>query len=143
MKHGGRIPRSVTAICETFKISCLMGKHFTNGCSANHFKGPIIPFGSMIEFHIISGKDLSRLDQFGKKMLPGIFLGYVLYAVKIWKGDFLVADIEELEEMDASEIHAKEVMTPKNGEHFIFPIADGKSKTIWRRSGFENIYLDT
>ena len=70
-------------------------------------KEPIIPFGSMIEFHFISGKDLSRLDQLGKKMLPGIFLGYVLYAERIWKGDFLVSDIEELEEMDASEIHAK------------------------------------
>ena len=49
----------------------------------------------------------------------------------IWKGDILVADIEELERMDASEIHAgrlnaKEVITPQNGEHFTFPIADGK-----------------
>ena len=44
------------------------------------FKGPIIPFGSMVEYHPISVKDLSRLHQFGKKVLPGIFLGYVLYA---------------------------------------------------------------
>ena len=47
------------------------------------FKGPIIPFGSMVEYHPISAKDLSRLHQFGKKVLPGIFLGYVLYAVGI------------------------------------------------------------
>ena len=49
----------------------------------------------------------------------------------IWKGDILVADIEELERMDASENHvrrlnAKEVITPQNGEYFTFPIADGK-----------------
>ena len=31
---------------------------------------------------------------------------YVLYAGGIWKGDILVAHIEELEQMDASEIHA-------------------------------------
>ena len=42
----------------------------------------------------------------------------------------MVADIEELEKMDASEIHAgrliaKTVFMPKNGEHFIFPIGDG------------------
>ena len=42
----------------------------------------------------------------------------------------LVADIEELEQMDASEIYAKrlnakEVLTPMGGEQFIFPIADG------------------
>ena len=41
--------------------------------------GPIIPFGSMVEYHPISAKDWSRLHQFGKK-LPGIFIGYVLYA---------------------------------------------------------------
>ena len=42
-------------------------------------------------------KDQSRIHQFGKKVLPGLFLGYALYAGGIWKGDILVADIEELE----------------------------------------------
>ena len=37
------------------------------------------------------------------KSLAGIFLGCVLYAGGIWKGDIMVADIEEVEEMDASE----------------------------------------
>ena len=97
------------------------------------FKGPIIPFGSMVEDHAISTRDLSRLHQFGKKMLPGLFLGYVLFVRRIWKGDILVADIEELERMDASEIHAKrlnakEVITPKKGEHVLFPVTDGKVK---------------
>ena len=51
----------------------------------------------------------------------------------IWKGDALIADLEELETMDASEIYskrlnAKEVIFPKQGE-FIFPIADGRIKT--------------
>ena len=45
------------------------------------FKGPIIPFVSLVEYHTVSAKDLSGLHQFGKKVLPGIFLGYVLYAV--------------------------------------------------------------
>ena len=45
----------------------------------------------------------------------------------------MVADLEELETMDASEIYpkrlsAKEVIFPKQGE-FIFPIADGRIKT--------------
>ena len=31
-----------------------------------------------------------------------MFLGYALYAEKIWKGDIMIADIEELEEMDAT-----------------------------------------
>ena len=44
------------------------------------FKGPIIPFGSLVEYHPITSKDRSRIHQFGKKVLPGLFLGYALYA---------------------------------------------------------------
>ena len=44
------------------------------------FEGPIIPFGSLVEYHPITAKDQSRIHQFGKKVLPGLFLGYALYA---------------------------------------------------------------
>ena len=43
-------------------------------------KGPFIPFGSLVEYHPITAKDQSRIHQFGKKVLPGLFLGYALYA---------------------------------------------------------------
>ena len=94
------------------------------------FNGPVTPFEAMVKYHPISAKDISRLHQFGPKVLPDIFLGYVLYTEGIWKGDIMVADTEELEETDASELHAgrlnaKEVLTPMSGEKFIFPIADG------------------
>ena len=57
-----------------------------------------------------------------------------LYSVSGDKDDVLSADLEELETMDASEIYsirlnAKEVIFPKEGE-FIFPIADGRIKTL-------------
>ena len=45
------------------------------------FKGLIISFGSLVEYHSISAKDQSKIHQFGKKVLPGLFLGYALYAV--------------------------------------------------------------
>ena len=98
-------------------------------------KGPIVPFGSLVEYHPITAKDQSRIPQFGKKVLPGLFLGYALYAGAIWKGDALVADIEELETMDASEIYskrlnAKEVVFPKEKGEFIFPIADGRINSL-------------
>ena len=98
------------------------------------FKGPIVPFGSLVEYYPITAKDQSRIHQFGKKVVPGLFLGYALYAGRIWKGDVLIADLEELETMDASEIYsirlnAKEVIFPKQGE-FIFPIEDGRIKTF-------------
>ena len=89
------------------------------------FKGPITPFGSLVEYYPISAKDQSRIHQFGKKVLPGLFLGYALYAGRIWKGDNMVADVKELETMDASEIYskrlsAKEVIFPKQNGKFIF-----------------------
>ena len=51
------------------------------------FNGPIVPFGSLVEYYPISAKDQSIIHQFGKKVLPGLFLGYALYAGGIWKGD--------------------------------------------------------
>ena len=108
-----------------FKISYLMGRRPYERRFGKPFKGPIIPFGSLVEYYPISAKDQSRIHQFGKKVLPGLFLGYALYAGGIWKGDILVADIEELETMDASEIYskrlnAKEVIFPKENGKFIF-----------------------
>ena len=93
------------------------------------------PFCSLVEYHPITAKGQSRIHQFGKKVLPGLFLGYALYAGEIWKGDVLVADLEEWETMDASEIYskrlnAKEVIFPKEKGEVIFPIADGRIKTL-------------
>ena len=47
----------------------------------------------------------------------------------------MVADIEELEEMDASELHArrlnaKEVLTPQRSGNFIFPVTDGTVRIL-------------
>ena len=39
------------------------------------FNGPIIPFGSLVEYYLISAKDQSWLHQFGAEVLPGLFLG--------------------------------------------------------------------
>ena len=93
------------------------------------FNRPVIPFGTVVEYHPISAKDSSRLHRFGPKVLPG------MNAVGVWKGDILIADIEELEEMDASELHArrlnaKEVLTPMKADNLGFPVADGTVKTL-------------
>ena len=102
-----------------------MGRPHMKDALENLSKGPIIPFGSLVEYHPISAKEQSRIHQFGKKVLPGLFLGYALYAGGIWKGDVLIADLEELETMDAPEIYskrlnAKEVIFPKENGKFIF-----------------------
>ena len=57
------------------------------------FDGPVIPSLAMVEYHPISAKKQSGQHQFGTKVLPGIFFGYVLYAGGFWKGDIKIADI--------------------------------------------------
>ena len=124
MKVEGQILWNVAPIYETSQIYCLMGRRPMKDVLGN---GPIIPFGSLVEYHPITAKDQSRIHHFGKKVfLLGLFLGYALYA-----GGILVADLEELETMDASEIYskrlnAKEVIFPNEKGEFIFPIADGR-----------------
>ena len=105
---------------------------------------PVIPFKAIVEYHPVSAKDLSRLQQFGPKVFwPKSLARYIprlcIVCGRICKGDITVADIEEQEEMDTSELHARrlnaqEVLTPMNGDNFIFH--------FWRRSGSENTHLD-
>ena len=91
----------------------------------NHLKDRLFHLVHWLSITLFTAKDQSRIHQFGKKVLPGLFLGCALYAGGIWKGDVLVADLEELETMDASEIYskrlnAKEVIFPKEKGEFIF-----------------------
>ena len=127
-------PWNVTAICETFKISCLMGRLHTKDVSENLLKDQSFRLVHWLSISPISAKDQSRIHLFGKKVLPGLFLGYALYAGRIRKGDVQVADVEELETMDASEIYSKRlnakevIFHKKNG--FTFPVADGRIKFV-------------
>ena len=97
-------------------------------------KAPKNPFGAMVEDYPISARDQAKLPQFGKKCLPGFFFpGHALIAGGIWKGDFLIVDIQELENLDASKINprrlnAKEVLITQRKEEFVFLVADGTAK---------------
>ena len=93
--------------------------------------------GARVEYHPISPRDQARIHQFGKKVLPVIFLGYKLVAGRIWKGDILIADLEDLETLDASDIYlrrikAKEILIRQKDDEFIFPFADGTAKLSGR-----------
>ena len=95
----------------------------------------------MVECHLISPRDPSRLHQFGKNLSPGLFLGYELIVGRIWKGDSLIADLEDLEKMDVFEIYprrikAKEVLISQKGDEFILPVADGTAQVSGRDHDF-------
>ena len=117
----------------TFRIYWLMGKLVTGSDLANISQDLFLPLGSTIEYHPISAKDRASLHQFGKQVLPGIFMGYALYAGKLDKGDILVADAEELREHHVQEVYekrinAKEVIVVKDRDTFIFSCANGMIK---------------
>ena len=86
-----------------------------------------------------SERDKARIHQFGKKVLPRIFLEYAFIAGRIWEEDVL---IEELEKLDASEIYSRRLdakgvlITHKDGE-FVFPVPDGSAKLPGRDYEFQ------
>ena len=56
-------------------------------------KGPIVPFGSLVEYHPTSTKDQSRIHQFGKESTPWNLPWLCLKRGGIWKGDIMVGDL--------------------------------------------------
>ena len=89
--------------------------------SGEPFKGPIIPFGAMVEYHPISTKRSIQTSP-----IWGTCLGYALIAERISKGDILIADLEELEMIDASEVYpqgvnATEVLISQKGRRNHIP----------------------
>ena len=57
-------------------------------------------------------KSSQHSTSFGKKVQPGIVVGDVVYA-EVWKGDTVVADIEELQHLDARRHNANVVFVTK------------------------------
>ena len=128
---------SMECYCHLRNVQDLVadGKTLYERRSGEPFEGLVIPFGAMVEYHPIFAKDHSRLQQLGNTVLPGVFFGYALIAEEIWKGDIFVADIEELEILDASEVHDRRLSQKKcerQGEHFI-PDRGCNSNIVWKR----------
>ena len=131
MKIGGQIPWNVTATCEILRTDCLMGKHHTKGDFGEPFKGPrsfhLVHWLSIIHYPRKISQESINLE---RKFSHGF--SSVMYCTRGIR-DILVVDSEELEEKDASEIHAerinaKEVILPKRGENCKFFVADGTAQ---------------
>ena len=87
-----------------------------NDVLGNHLQDRLFHLVHWLSIYPFTAKDQARIHQFGRKVLPGLFLGYALYAGGIWKGDVLFAAVEEWETMDASEIYSKRL----NAKEVIF-----------------------
>ena len=71
-----------------------------------------------------------------------MFLGCELLAGGLWKGDILIADLEELRKLDESDlyprrINATEILISQKDDEFIFPFADGTAIWSVRDSEFQ------
>ena len=92
------------------KISNQKGKH-ERRCE-EQICGPIKPFGAKVEYHTISAEDQARLHQFGKNDTLGHLDGLrSTCGEKLERGGLLVADVEELQENDASEVYLRRKKT--------------------------------
>ena len=80
MKVGGQILWNVTPICETSQIYHLMGRRPMKDVLGNHLKDRLSLLVHWLSITQKTAKDQSRIHQFGKKVLPGLFLGYALRA---------------------------------------------------------------
>ena len=90
-----------------------MGRHHMKGGSEYHFTAQLFrseQWSNVTLFLLTSYRDYIN---WVLKYCLVFFFGYVLSAGGIWQGDIMVADIEELEEMDASELHARSSMQRK------------------------------
>ena len=146
MKVGGQNLWNVIPICETSQIYYLMGTCPVKDVLGNHLKDRL--------FHLVHWLSITlsqrRTSQESINLERKSYLdcsSYALYAGGIWKGDVLVADLEELETMDASEIYsnrlnAKEVIFHKE-KGVYFSNRRWTNQPPWRRSRPENIHLDT
>ena len=128
MKVGGQIPWNVTPICETVKISCLVGKLHTRDALGNHLKDRsfrLVHWLSITLITLFLRKTSQESINLERKSYLDCSSDTLCTRGRIWKGDILVADIEALETMDASEIYserlnAKEVIFPKEMKNSFF-----------------------
>ena len=112
----------------------------------NHLRDRLFHLVHWFEYHPITAKDQS-IHQFGKKFLPGLFLGYALYAGGIWKGDVLIADLEEVGNDGRIGNQLKKTQCERGDvsqtRRIYFSDRRWTNQNPWRRSGPENISLGT
>ena len=97
-----------------------MGKLLTRGDSEYHLKDQLFHLVQCSNITLFLLKTCRDCISSARKFYQEKFLGYALHAGRIGKETFW-SQTEELEKMDASEIHAKrlnakEVLTPMNWE---------------------------
>ena len=103
------------------------------------FKGPLIPFGCLVDMKPSAARVGKQTAKFEAKTMPGIFLGYLVQPGGRWVGDFAVAPFAPLggckleEQWKAASVHKiKEVYYNKDkaAEFPLKPIHDLETRLV-------------
>ena len=148
MKVGGQIQWNVTPICETSQIYYLMGRRPMKDVLGNHLKDRLFHLVHWLNVIPYPRKTSPESIKLERKSYLDCSSDMHLYAGGIWKGDILVADLEELEMMDASEIYSKKTQCERGDisqrkRRIYFSNRRWTNQNPWRRSIPENIHLGT
>ena len=101
-------------ICATCTTRWKRTRQHSRRDMARHFDAPSIFFGTLVEYIPTTAGDKSRVQQFGKRTLKGIFLGFVPRAGGGWSGDLMIAVCEDLRESETPEIYVKILAKEEN-----------------------------
>ena len=126
-----------------------MGRLHTEDVLENHLKDQSFRLVHWLSINLFLRKTSQESINLERKFYLDCSLDTLCKREGIWKGDTMVADIQELETMNASEIYserlsAKEVIFSLPKWKNPFSVADGRVKFVGRdQAGTENIHLDT
>ena len=124
--------------CEMSKTSWQMGRHLVRGDSEDDSKVGLYRLVHRLNIILFFAKEQSRLQQFGKKVLLGICLGYVLIAGRNLERRCFgcrhrgAANFWTRQKSMLEGSMRKKCWSPKGVNIFFFPIADGTAKLSGR-----------
>ena len=127
------------AICDMFKTSWQTGKVLMKEDLEKSMQGPIIPFGALGEYLAISERGRRSENSSIRKESITMDLSRICFdRGRIWEGDILIADIEELEMLDASgkyprRLNANEVQISQKKKRICISCCRWFSKMIRKR----------
>ena len=138
-KSGGLILWNATVIFEMSETSRQMGEHFMNGDLESQLKARSYRLTQRLNIIQSLRRTSQGSTNLVKKVSPAIVLGYALFAGRIWKPDFLVADTD-CKMLDASEIQCSKTQRKGNDseKRWQFHVPSRRwcsklvSKRLWR-----------
>ena len=135
MKVGGQIPWNVTPICKTSQICCLMGRRPMKDVLENHLKDRSFHLVHWLSVTLFLRKTCQESINLERKSYLDCSSGALctrgeLGRVTVWLQTLRSWKRWHAPEMYSKRLNAKEVIFPKEEGEFIFPIADGRIKTL-------------